>query len=154
MKKIAFLLLFACTAVSFDAPAQNIALGERVPELKPSAWLEGKQPAATELTYVEFYQSSNKACKTSLDKLKALTEKFGKRLRVVVVTNEKGEVVTPQLSSYLSPVIGVAFDPAGKAFAAYGVTYLPFGVLTDAKNRALWLGNSLQLTEEVIEKSK
>ena len=28
-----------------------------------------------------------------------------------------------------------------------------FGVLTDAKNRTLWMGNSLQINEKLIEQS-
>ena len=41
----------------------------------------------------------------------------------------------------------------GSGLAAFGVQYVPFGVLVDSKNRALWQGNSLQLTPEIIEKS-
>jgi len=36
---------------------------------------------------------------------------------------------------------------------ASGVSSLPFGVLTDAKNRTLWMGNSLQINEKLIEQS-
>ena len=42
---------------------------------------------------------------------------------------------------------------AEKSFTAFGVSYLPFGVLTDAKNRTLWMGNSLQINEKLIEQS-
>lgn len=38
-------------------------------------------------------------------------------------------------------------------FSAFNVQYVPFGVLVDSRNRALWMGNSLQLTPEIIEKS-
>ena len=48
--------------------------------------------------------------------------------------------------------MGVGFDASGRSFSNFGVAYLPFGVLTDAKNRALWMGNSLQLTPAFIEK--
>ena len=40
---------------------------------------------------------------------------------------------------------------AEKGFTAFGVTYVPFGVLTDAKNRAVWMGNSLQFNEKLIQ---
>ena len=59
MKKVLLILLFAALLPFAAADAQNIALGERVPELKVPAWLDGQKPAATpRLTYVEFFQSS------------------------------------------------------------------------------------------------
>lgn len=153
MKRILWLMLFALLAPAAGA-AQNIALGERAPEVRPSAWLGDRQPAGAEMTYVEFFVASNPACRTSLERLKELTSKLGTKLRVVVVAREKEEQIAPVLVPYLSPQIGAALDPEGKIFAAYGVSYVPFGVLTDARNRALWMGNSLQLTEQVIEQSK
>ena len=53
MKKILLILLLAALLPFAAADAQNIALGERVPELKVPAWLDGQKPAATpRLTYV------------------------------------------------------------------------------------------------------
>ena len=125
-----------------------------MPELKVPAWLDGQKHAATpRLTYVEFFQSSNAACITSLKQLRAMTDKLGTKLRVVVITQEKEDKIGPLLRPYLSPQISVAIDAGGKIFTAFGVQYVPFGVLVDSKNRALWQGNSLQLTPEIIEKS-
>lgn len=147
MKKVLLILLFAALLPFAAADAQNIALGERVPELKVPAWLDGQKPAATpRLTYVEFFQSSNAACITSLKQLRAMTDKLGTKLRVVVITQEKEDKIGPLLRPYLSPQISVAIDAGGKIFTA-------FGVLVDSKNRALWQGNSLHLTPEIIDKS-
>lgn len=153
MKRILMLLLFALTVPAAGA-AQQIALGERAPEIRPAAWLGGRQPDNAPMTYVEFFVESNPACRTSLERLKELTSKLDTKLRVIVVAREKEERIAPLLAPYLSPRIGVALDPEGKVFAAYGVSYVPFGVLTDGRNRALWMGNSLQLNEQVIEQSK
>ena len=46
MKKILLILLLAALLPFAAADAQNIALGERVPELKVPAWLDGQKPAA------------------------------------------------------------------------------------------------------------
>lgn len=70
----------------------------------------------------------------------------------MVVAQESEEKVAAILRPYVSQRIGVGFDASGRSFANFGVAYLPFGVLTDAKNRALWMGNSLQLTPAFIEK--
>lgn len=154
MKKIIPILLFVLAVPAASTVAQNIALGERAPELKVQAWLEGQQPQEAPMTYVEFFVSSNKAAKPALDRLKAISDKLGAQLHVVIVTREKEAVVSPLLKPYLSKQISVALDPAGKIFTAYGVTYVPFGVLLNAKNRALWMGNSLQISTEIIEQVK
>lgn len=152
MKKVLLILLWALGFTAVGAAAQNIALGERVPEIKAPAWLDDRQPAPAPMTYIEFFHSSNPACKTSLERLKELTGKLGTKLRVIVVTKEDAAKIAPLVRPYLSKQITAALD-AEKGFTAFGVTYVPFGMLLDAKNRALWMGNSLQLNEKLIEQS-
>ncbi len=142
-------LLLSCTALR----AQNIALGQRTPELRVGEWLEGRQPAAAPLTYIEFFHSSSPRCAEALDRLAGLQAELGNRLRVVVLTREAADKAAPLLAPRLSPRFGVGLDPQGKLFAAFGVNYVPFGVLVDAKGRALWMGNTLQLTRRIIEDS-
>ena len=86
MKKVLLIWLLAAGFASAGATAQNIALGERAPELKIQAWLDDRQPAPAPMTYIEFFHSTNPACKTSLERLKELTGKLGTKLRVIVVT--------------------------------------------------------------------
>lgn len=150
MKKALLILSFALASAAGSATAQNVVLGDRVPDLKAPKWLDDRQPAAAPATYIEFFHSSNPACVTSLDKLKKLTGKLGTKLRVIVVTKEDPAKIASLLKPYLSQQIGVALG-AEKGFTAFGVTYVPFGVLTDAKNRAVWMGNSLQFNEKLIE---
>lgn len=153
MKKIAVILLLSLLLPATRVASQNIVLGQRIPELKFEKWLQGQTPPQTQLTYVEFFYSSNPACKSSLERLKGITNKLGTKLRVIVVAQEKEELVAPLLAPYLSPRISVGLDPGGRIAEAFGVNYVPFGILLDAKNRALWLGNSLQLTPELIEQT-
>lgn len=150
MKKILVLLLFALAMPCAALRAQRIALGERAPEIRPAAWLEGRAPAEAPMTYVEFYSAACPSGEASLKQLHALTSKFGTKLRVIVVTRDKEEAVGPALAPYLAPRFAVALDPQGRIFTAYGVSYIPFGVLLDARGRALWQGNTRQLTEETI----
>lgn len=152
MKKALLILSFALASAAGSATAQNVVLGDRVPDLKVPKWLDDRQPAAAPATYIEFFHSSNPACVTSLDKLKKLTGKLGTKLRVIVVTKEDPAKIASLLKPYLSQQIGVALG-AEKGFTAFGVTYVPFGVLTDAKNRAVWMGNSLQFNEKLIEQT-
>ena len=152
MKKLLSILL-ALAAFLPAAEAQNIALGQRVSELKVTAGLDGREPAAAPLTYVEFHHPSNPGCQRSLERLQAFSRKYGSKLRIVILTQESEAEAAERLRPYLSPQIAVAVDPEGRAFAAYGVRYIPFGMLLDAKNRVVWMGNSLQLTERIIEDS-
>ena len=147
MKKVLLIWLLAAGFASAGATAQNIALGERVPELKIQTWLDNRQPEPAPTTYIEFFHSTNPACKTSLERLKEITGKSGTKLRVIVVTKEDPAKIAPLLRPYLSERISVGLN-AEKSFTAFGVSYLPFGVLTDAKNRTLWMGNSLQINEK------
>lgn len=152
MKKAWFILLSAWLFATADAAAQNIALGERVPELKAPAWLDDRQPEPAQLTYIEFFHSSNPACVASLERLKELTDKLGTKLRVIVVTKEDPAKIAPLLRPRLSKRMTAVLD-GEKGFTAFGVTYVPFGTLIDARNRALWMGNSLQFNEKLIEQS-
>lgn len=150
MKRVLIFLLLALTAPFAQAEAQTVVLGQKVPELRIAEWVAGQQPAPAQLTWIEFFHAQNPASVTSLEKLKALSNKLGTKLRIIVVSREKGEEVLRVLEPYVSPRISVGIDPTGRTFTAFGVQYVPFGVLTDARNRALWLGNSLQLKEETI----
>lgn len=150
MKKIGFLLLFALTIPLFSSWAQNAALGERVPEIKSESWFGGIRPTTAPLTVVSFFTASNPACVKSLEQLHALVEKSDGRLRVIFVTRDDESKVASVITPYLSHQMTVAFDTDGKIFKNFGVNYIPFSLLTDTRNRVLWQGNSLQLTEKVI----
>lgn len=54
MKKVLLIWLLAAGFASAGATAQNIALGERVPELKIQTWLDNRQPEPAPTTYIEF----------------------------------------------------------------------------------------------------
>ena len=45
----------------------------------------------------------------------------------------------------------MALDDEGKTFDAYGVKFVPFSVLLDAKGRVLWFGNSSRLTSQDLD---
>lgn len=97
MKKMLLIWLLAAGFASAGATAQNIALGERVPELKIQTWLDNRQPEPAPTTYIEFFHSTNPACKTSLERLKEITGKSGTKLRVIVVTKEDPAKIAPLL---------------------------------------------------------
>lgn len=154
MKKTTCILLAALACIPAAGFGQNIALGERAPEPKVQTWLAGHRPADAPMTYVEFFHSASRNSLAAVEHLQALSARADGRLRVVVVVHEPEEKVAPLLTPYLSERLGAGLDPAGRLFAAYDVSYVPFGVLLGPRSRVLWMGNTLQLTPEIIEQSK
>lgn len=152
MKKALLILLAVCGLGISLAQAQNIILGEKVPDLKPAGWIDNRHPAPASITYVEFFHSSNPACLRSLKRLRDLATRSKPAMRVIVVTREDTARIAPLIRPYLGQRVSAAVH-AERGFAAFGVTYVPFGVLIDSRNRALWMGNSLQINEQIIEQS-
>lgn len=151
MKKVVLILLFV-TGFVCAGSAQNIVLGERVPDLRASAWLDGRQPAPAPMTYIEFFHSANPSCITSVKRLSELASRTPRKFCVIVVTKEDPEKIATLIRPYLNEYLFVALH-ADKGFETFGVVYVPSGVLVGPKNRALWMGSSFQFNERIIEQS-
>lgn len=149
MKRILFVLFLLSWPLA--AAAQNVALGEKVPELKVASWLDGRAPAHGRATLLVFFHSASRPSAESLAHLQALGREFGGRMNIAVVSRERAESVEAVVRPYVGGNLSVGFDEGGRSFAAYDVQYLPFGVLVSAKGRALWMGNPRQLTRKTIE---
>ena len=154
MRKTIIVLLLALAGFAVPGFAQNITPGERAPELKIQQWIDGKAPARAPRTYVEFFHSSCKASMEAVEQLGDLSRRMGDKLRIVIVVRDNDDKAAELLRPYLSDRLGAGIDPAGRLFTAYGVHYIPFGVLLGSRNRVLWMGNSRQLTPEIIEKTE
>lgn len=152
MKKALLILLSAWILTPAGTEAQNIILGEKVPEFKPAGWIDNRHPAPAALTYVEFFHSSNPACLTSIERLREIAANPESRMRIIIITREDTARIARLLRPYLSERVTAAIH-GDRGFASFGVTYLPFGVLIDARHRALWMGNSLQINKKIIEQS-
>lgn len=152
MKHTVLALLLVMAVSLGEAAAQNIALGERVPEMKHTVWLDGHRAEPSAMTYIEFYHSANEISAVTLERLRKLCDDPECDLRLIVVTKEPVARIAPLLRPYLSPRIAVALDTAGRGFELFGVSYLPFGVLVDAKKRTLWMGNTLQMNKQLLHK--
>ena len=129
MKRI-FLALFLLSW-TLGAASQNVALGEKTPDLKVKSWLDDRMPVPGRTFLLVFFHSTSRPAVESLAHLQEAV----------------GGIVRPYAEGNLT----VAFDDSGRSFAAYDVQYLPFGVLVSAKGRALWMGNPRQLTEAILD---
>ena len=154
MRKTIVVLLLAIAGFTGPGSAQNIVPGERAPELKIQSWIDGRIPARAPRTYVEFFHSSCKASTEAVERLGELSRQTGDKLRIVIIVRDDDEKGAEFLRPLLSERIGAGIDPEGRLFTAYGVHYIPFGVLLGPRNRVLWMGNSRQLTPAIIEQSE
>ena len=111
----------------------------------------GIRPPQT-FSFLVFFHSSNKGCTASLDALRDLSNKLGSKLRIIIITQEDSDKIAPILTPYISERIGVALDHDKKVFGSFGVDFVPFSVLIDAKNRVLWMGNPQSMTSSFIQK--
>ena len=149
MKRI-LIVLFA-VVWTMAAMGQNVALGERTPELRIRSWMDDRAAKPGRTTLLVFFHSASRPSVESLAHVQKLGAKLGDRLNVVILSREDGSAVRAIVAPYAKGNLTVAFDDEGRSFEAYNVQYLPFGVLVTSKGRALWMGNPRQLTEETIE---
>ena len=113
--------------------AQRLVIGERVPDLNITQWLNGAPVSDGKAVMVEFYHSSNpKGAERD-------------RLAVIVVTREKDDAV---ISSLLggNPSYRVGYDGDGSVFSAFSARYVPYSVIYDKRGRILWVGNPSSLS--------
>ena len=73
--------------------AQRLVIGERVPDLNITQWLNGAPVSDGKAVMVEFYHSSNPKGAERLAQLDELAKSYGDRLAVIVVTREKDDAV-------------------------------------------------------------
>lgn len=152
MKRTIFLTLVALVA-SLAVRAQEIVIGERVPDFRPTEWL-GAQPSEDDrrATLLVFYHTESLPCVETLPHIDSLARAM-KNERVIVVAMEPKERIAPSLARYMSERFYVAIDLSERVFKSYGIRYVPFGVLVDPKGRAQWIGNPKLATSESIKRN-
>lgn len=151
MKRILLALatMLLCLA---SASAENIIIGEKLPETRFRKWLMDLQPEAADYTCLLFYHSDSPLCRRCLQRIKGLVSKYGTKLNVVIVTKQDYDTAGVTLTEHLGDRVAVAFDDNGRTFRYFGVKFIPFCVISDSKRRAVWCGNGITLTDTVIEK--
>lgn len=144
------LTLAAVFAGVTGAGAQKLAIGAKAPELQVAEWLN-QSPDDGKARLIDFFHTSSDEAVSLLEQMNAYAAKFDNRLAVIIIAREEGGKVSPVVLKD-SPKYHAALDEGGKTFAGFGVTVVPFGVITDARGKVLWFGNPTQLDEQVLEK--
>lgn len=151
--KRTILLTFIALVASLAVRAQEIVIGERVPDFRPTEWL-GAAPSENDrrATLLVFYHTESQPCVEALPYVDSLARSM-KNGRVIVVAMESKERIAPSLVRYMSERFYVAIDRSERVFQSYGIRYVPFGVLVDPKGRAQWIGNPTLATPESIKRN-
>lgn len=132
--------------------AQNIILGEKVPDSRFRSWLMDLQPDVADYTCLLFYHSKSPRCQKCLPQIDKMVEKYGSKLNLIIVTKEDYGKAGVTLTEYLDDRVGVAFDDGGRTFAAYGVRFIPFCVIYDKKGNAAWCGHASTFSEKIFDR--
>lgn len=151
MKRLATIVAAMAFLLS-SAKAQNIILGEKVPECKFRSWLMDLQPDAAEYTCMLFYHSKSPQCQKCLPRIKQIVNKHEDKLNLIITTKEDYGKAGVSLTEHLDDKIGVAFDDGGRTFIAYGVRFIPFCVIYDKKGYAVWCGHAKSFDEKVFDR--
>lgn len=110
MKRI-FLALFLLSW-TLGAASQNVALGEKTPDLKVKSWLDDRMPVPGRTFLLVFFHSTSRPAVESLAHLQELGRKFGDRVNVVVVVRESPEAVGGIVRPYAEGNLTVASTTA------------------------------------------
>lgn len=146
-----FLITTILALCCINATAQNVIIGEKVPELRIKQWLMDLQPESADFTCIVFHHSESPLCRQCLSNVKQLVKDFEQRINVVVVTKEAYNKAGTTLTEHLTDHTCVAFDDNGRTFRYFGVKFIPFCVITNHKRRALWCGNGNSLSETILQ---
>lgn len=147
-----FTLLVASWLYIGATHAENIIIGDKIPDMRLQAWLMDILPDAADYTCILFYNSESKLCQQSLIHIKKLIESHAPQFNLIIITKERYADAGVSLTGYLSDNTGVAFDERGRTFRSFGVKFIPFCVISDHKRRAVWCGNGTSLNNEILEK--
>lgn len=145
---IASLMMMLMTS----AEAQDITLGGRLPNINVHSAM-GPELGLIEHEYVclVFIHSESLPCVAALESFNALADSFSDTMAVVLLTPEQRSNEQDALARYVDSNTTVAFDNEHRTFKAFGVEYVPFGVVFDTKRRRVqWFGTIAQLTEATI----
>lgn len=152
MKRFVITLTLMLFSVVTRATAENIIVGDKLPDMRVQAWLMDLQPDKADYTCILFYHSESELCKQSLRQIKRLVKANAPHFNMIIITKEDYASAGVSLTEHLADNIGVAFDDKGRTFRYFGVKFIPFCVVCDSKNRAVWCGNGASLNQAVISK--
>lgn len=145
------ILAMAVFCVVWSAYAENIIIGEQLPDMRIKSWLMDFQPEEADYTCILFHHSESPLCDRQVRRIKRLISNHTPECNIVIITKEEYADAGVTLTEHLADNTAIAFDEKGRTFRAFGVKFIPFCVICDDHQEALWCGNGATLTKQIIE---
>ena len=149
--------VLAVVVLPFSAgwcPAQRLVVGEKAPELKVGEWLLHKDALSdSRPTLVEFFFSRSEP---SLRRLTVLDGFMTRSFRTAECDSDGPREPAERLAAALEGERLRLYCGARRrepdVLAAYGVQFVPFAVLFDARGRVVWFGNSSKFGDAELQR--
>ena len=151
MKRV-FIILFAILGLCYSASAQNIRLGEKIPEINVESVLGAELRLINEEhTCLIFMHSQCQPCITALPELHKLTSQYDDKLALVLLTSESKDKEKEIVATFGSYVSAIAFDNNRHTYRSFGINFVPFAVIYNTNSRRIeWFGSMQQLDAKIL----
>lgn len=156
-KTMCVLVLGLCVVTAAVAQEKKLwaksFLNQKAPALTVEKWLSKEPDRKGKFVLVDFWATWCGPCRKAIPELNAFHKKFGDKLVVIGLSDEKEETVT----SFTSPKIEYfsAIDTKHKMKDAVAVTGIPHAMLIDPNGIVRWEGFPLlsghELTEQIVQ---
>lgn len=152
MKKI-IIIMAAILIWCGETNAQNIRLGEKIPEISVESVLGDQlRMIKQEYTCLIFMHSKCEPCAKALPDFHKIASPLGDKLAVVLLTNESRDMEEHLQREFGSYVTSIAFDRNKHTYRAFGINFVPFGVIYNTKSRRIeWFGSIQQLDNKQLQ---
>lgn len=151
MKRLLAIATLFVMSVSYSL-AQSVSLGIRVPDIHLDSELGKELEMATkDYVYLVFVHSESSPSIALVESLSGIDEPLMHNLDVVLVTPEDIADNATIVERFADGRFPIAYDIEHRTFRNFGISYVPFGVIYDAKrNRALWFGSTLPFDDSAL----
>lgn len=141
-------LLLLCSGVS----AQNIRLGEKIPDISVESVLgEELRLIEQEYTCLIFMHSKCEPCIKALPEFHKIAAPLADNMAVVLLTNESRDMEQHLQQAFGAYVTSIAFDRNKHTYRAFGINFVPFGVIYHTKSHRIeWFGSIQQLGDNQL----
>lgn len=132
-----------------DPISDKSFLGKPAPALEVEQWLTEKPALEGKCILIAFWEPWSIPSRKTIPALNALQRKFVEKLTVIGVTTDEAK----QVEEMIEPKIefASAIDTKGRLVNAFGVTSVPYIVLTDSKSIVRYQGHPGAIDEKKWE---